>query len=139
MAADYAFHAGIRDSKHMELAWWHWLVLGLGLGLLELLVPSFFIIWFGLGALLVGLAMMVLPELSFTTQVALWTVASVAMTVLWFKVLRGDADKTRSGRADEALGEIGVLVRAVFVDKPAMDSVACGRKLRLAWATGVAS
>lgn len=97
----------------MELAWWHWLVLGLGLGLLELLVPSFFIIWFGLGALLVGLAMMVLPELSFTTQVALWTVASVAMTVLWFKVLRGDADKTRSGRADEALGEIGVLVRAV--------------------------
>jgi|GEM_PF-1292339 len=33
----------------------------------------------------------------------------------------------------------GVLVRAVLVGKPAMDSVACGRKLRLAWATGVAS
>jgi membrane protein implicated in regulation of membrane protease activity len=57
----------------MELAWWHWLVLGLGLGLLELLVPSFFIIWFGLGALLVGIVMMALPDLGFTTQVALWT------------------------------------------------------------------
>ena len=33
----------------------------------------------------------------------------------------------------------GVLVRAVLIGKPAMDSVACGRKLRLAWATGVAS
>ena len=27
----------------------------------------------------------------------------------------------------------------VLIGKPAMDSVACGRKLRLAWATGVAS
>ena len=33
----------------------------------------------------------------------------------------------------------GVLVRTVLVGKPALDSVACGRKLRLAWATGVAS
>lgn len=32
----------------------------------------------------------------------------------------------------------GVLVRAVALGKPALDSVACGRKLRLAWATGVA-
>ena len=33
----------------------------------------------------------------------------------------------------------GVLVRSVLLGKPALDSVACGRKLRLAWATGVAS
>lgn len=97
----------------MEIAWWHWVVLGLGLGLLELLVPSFFIIWFGLGALLVGVLMMVFPGLDFSTQIASWTLASVAMTVFWFRVFRRDAAKTRSGQADEALGEIGVLVRAV--------------------------
>ncbi|MCK9389782.1 MAG: NfeD family protein [Sulfuritalea sp.] len=97
----------------MELAWWHWMVLGLGLGLLELVVPSFFIIWFGLGALLVGVTMLVAPGIAFSTQILLWTAASVAMTVLWFRVLRKDGDKTRSGQADEALGEIGVLVRAV--------------------------
>lgn len=97
----------------MELAWWHWMVLGLGLGLVELVVPSFFIIWFGLGALLVGVAMLMLPGMEFTTQVLLWTLASVLMTVLWFRVLRKDSRKTRSGQADEALGEIGVLVRAV--------------------------
>ena len=97
----------------MELAWWHWMVLGLGLGLLELVVPSFFIIWFGLGALLVGVAMLVAPGIVFSTQILLWTVASIAMTVLWFKVLRKDGRKTRSGQADEVLGEIGVLVRAV--------------------------
>lgn len=97
----------------MELAWWHWMLLGLGLGLLELAVASFFVIWFGLGALLVGVALLVVPDMVFSAQILLWTAASIAMTVLWFKVLRKDADRTRSGQADEALGEIGVLVRAV--------------------------
>jgi len=97
----------------MELAWWHWMVLGLGLGLLELAVPSFFIIWFGLGALLVGVAMLAAPGIGFSTQIVLWTLASVAMTMLWFRVFRKDGGKTRSGQANEVLGEIGVLVRAV--------------------------
>ncbi len=97
----------------MELVWWHWMILGLGLGLVELVVPAFFVIWFGLGALLVGVALLVAPGTGFTTQILLWTAASVAMTVLWFRVFRGDGGKTRSGQADEALGEIGVLVRAV--------------------------
>jgi membrane protein implicated in regulation of membrane protease activity len=51
--------------------------------------------------------------MAFSAQILLWTAASVAMTVLWFKVLRKDGEKTRSGQADAALGEIGVLVRAV--------------------------
>lgn len=97
----------------MTLAWWHWMVLGLGLGLLELVIPAFFIIWFGLGALLVGVAMLAVPGLAFSAQILLWTAASVAMTVLWFKVLRKDGGKTRSGQANEVLGEIGVLIRAV--------------------------
>lgn len=97
----------------MELAWWHWMVLGLALGLLELAVPSFFMIWFGLGALLVGVAMLAAPGMAFSIQVLLWTVASILMTVLWFRVFRRDDGKTRSGQADEVLGEVGVLVRAV--------------------------
>lgn len=82
-------------------------------GPLELFVASFFVIWFGLGALLVGLAMLAFPAMAFSAQILLLTAASVAMTVFWFKVLRNDGGKTRSGQADEALGEIGVLVRAV--------------------------
>jgi hypothetical protein len=69
----------------MELVWWHWMVLGLGSGLLELVVASFFVIWFGLGALLVGVAMLARRPWPSATQILLWTAASVAMTVLWFK------------------------------------------------------
>lgn len=97
----------------MEMAWWHWMILGLALGLVEIVVPSFFIIWFGLGALLVGVAMLAVPEMTFSTQILSWTAASIAMTVLWFRVFRRDDGKTRSGQAGEVLGEIGVLVRAV--------------------------
>jgi membrane protein implicated in regulation of membrane protease activity len=40
----------------MDMQWWHWAVLGLVLGLLELATPGgFFILFFGIGALLVGL------------------------------------------------------------------------------------
>jgi membrane protein implicated in regulation of membrane protease activity len=35
----------------MNPDWWHWMVLGLALGLAELAMPSFVLIWFGLGAL----------------------------------------------------------------------------------------
>ena len=96
----------------MDLAWWHWMILGLGLGLAELALGTFFVVWFGLGAIVVGLVLLVVPDLGITGQIGLWTVASVAFTALWFRVLR-PGDKTRSGQATEALGEIGVLVRAV--------------------------
>lgn len=97
----------------MDLLWWHWMVFGLALGLAELAVPSFFLIWFALGALLVGVALLVAPDLSLAAQILLWTLASAAMTILWFKVLRDKSNRMRSGQADDVLGEIGVLVRAV--------------------------
>ncbi len=96
----------------IELVWWHWIVLGLALGLAELAIPSFFIIWFGLGALLVGVVLLVAPDTGINAQILIWTIASAALTTLWFKVFRS-RDKTRSGQAAEVIGEIGVLVRAV--------------------------
>jgi inner membrane protein len=96
----------------MDIAWYHWVILGLLLGLMELMITSFYVIWFGLGALLVGLLMLLFPDMGGSLQIVLWTVFSVAMTVLWVKVFR-QADKTRAGTADAALGEFGVLANAV--------------------------
>lgn len=96
----------------MALLWWHWVALGLGLALLELALFSFFVIWFALGAVLTGIVLLVLPGLGFVAQMLLWTIASVAMTIIWFKYFR-NASRTHAGQADEALGESGVLVRAI--------------------------
>ncbi len=98
----------------MNPEWWTWVVGGIALILAELAIPSFFIVWFGLGAVLVGLLMLALPQLSLTAQLALWTVASLAMVVLWFRVFKRNFFKTRVGTADgEVIGEVGVLVSAV--------------------------
>ncbi len=98
----------------MHPEWWVWIVGGVVLMLAELAVASFFVIWFGLGALLVGLLMLLIPTLSLTAQLATWTIASLAMVVLWFRVFKQSQHKTLVGTAEgEVMGEIGLLVGAV--------------------------
>lgn len=98
----------------MNLEWWHWAVGGMALVLLELVIPTFFIIWFGIGAVLVALALLVVDDLSLVTQIGVWIVASVAMTIVWFRVFRTDRNKTLIGTADgDVIGEVGLLVAAV--------------------------
>jgi membrane protein implicated in regulation of membrane protease activity len=98
----------------MQFEWWQWIVGGIVLMLAELAIPAFFIIWFGMGALLVGLSLFFIPELSSTAQLVLWTLASLALVVAWFRLFKNGFAKTRSGTADgEVIGEIGLLVHAV--------------------------
>lgn len=96
----------------MEIAWWHWIAGGLLLVLLELAIPSFFIVWFGLGALLVGIFMLLLT-LSLAAQLAVWAITSGAMVFLWMRYFK-NPDRTKSGIAKEAfLGETGMIIREV--------------------------
>lgn len=96
----------------MELAWWHWMVLGMTLVALEMLVTTFFLIWFGMAAILVGLLMLfVVP--GFAAQMALWAVLSVVMTAVWVKYFK-NPDRTHVGQAKEGVrGMIGIVTRPV--------------------------
>jgi len=98
----------------MELLWWHWVVLGVVLTLLELAVPAFFLVWFGAGAIVVGIAMLAIPQLSFSWQVIVWIACSVAFIWLWFKVFKPGFYKTRAGMSKGAVvGEIGLVIRDI--------------------------
>ena len=72
----------------MIMVWWHWLVIGLLLLGLELLFPSFPMVWFGLGGLLTGVVVILLPGFSSLVQAAFWIVVSVSFTLLWRKYLK---------------------------------------------------
>ncbi|HEX5804087.1 MAG TPA: NfeD family protein [Azospira sp.] len=97
----------------MELAWWHWAVGGIVLIVAELVVPSFVLIWFGVGALAVAL-MAAMFATGLTAQLAVWLVVSLALVAAWFKVFRPNMHKTKVGMADAGVvGEIGMLVRDV--------------------------
>jgi membrane protein implicated in regulation of membrane protease activity len=98
----------------MVIEWWVWIIGGIALVLLELAIPSFFVIWFGLGALFVGLMLLIAPGLPVSVQLLLWAASSATMTIAWFRYFKRFTNHTRIGTADgDVIGEIGLLVHAV--------------------------
>ena len=90
--------------------WWHWMVLGMCLAMAELAVPAFFIVWFGIGAIGVGLALLIAPEISVATQVLLWAGLSSVLVVFWFRYLKPRTMTAVGTSAANVTGEVGVLV-----------------------------
>ncbi len=98
----------------IELLWWHWAIAGFGFILAELLLPAFVLIWFGLGAFIVMAAKLLLPGLGLTPQILLWSLSSILMIVLWFKVFKRHHHKTFVGRSSAHIeGEVGILIEPV--------------------------
>ena len=96
----------------IQLLYWHWLVIGMLLVVAEIFIPSFTVLWFGLGALVVGLVEMVAP-MSMTTQILVWTVSSVLFAVGWFKAIKpkmAAANQNKQSR-QSAIGESGLVIK----------------------------
>jgi len=96
----------------LQMLYWHWLVLGVVLVVAEIFIPSFTILWFGLGALVVGVAAL-LFDIPLSMQVLIWTLFSVLFTVLWFKWVKPmmvDSSNSQSAR-ESAIGESGQVIK----------------------------
>jgi inner membrane protein len=66
------------------MTWWIWAVLGIFLLGVELLSPGgFFVFFFGVGALVVGLAAAIYPPLSQNMQLALFPLVSVVLLIIF--------------------------------------------------------
>jgi len=98
----------------LAIAYWHWIVFGVVLVLLEIVISTFFILWFGLAAILVGLLLFAVPELALHWQIVAWTVLSAALAAAWFKYLKPlSVDRTKAGLSREAIvGEVGQVIQA---------------------------
>lgn len=95
----------------MQIVWWYWFIAGFCLIGLALIVPSFTIIWFGLGALIVGVISGLWPGISPAGQIALWSLASVSFTLLWFKYLKPKENRKYAGMtAGGIVGESGIII-----------------------------
>ena len=105
----------------MEFAfeYWHWIVFGIALMLSEIFIGSFFIIWFGAAAIVVGLLLLPLPNMSGTAQLILWAISSASFALAWFKLIKPlNIDKTKAGLSQEALlGEVGQVLQVPSGDK----------------------
>jgi len=97
--------------KIMTLEWYHWAIAGVLMVLSELAVPTLVLVWFGAGALVVALALALIPGLELLDQLVLWLVLSLALITFWFRILKPYRSKTLAGRSSaQVIGEVGLLV-----------------------------
>lgn len=65
---------------------WHWFVFGVILVAIEVMVPSTFLLWPGISAILVAILALVLPTGGYVEMV-IFAVLAVASTLVWQKYL----------------------------------------------------
>jgi membrane protein implicated in regulation of membrane protease activity len=65
-----------------SLEFWHWLVLGVALAIIEVFAPGAFFLWLGISAGIVGVLLWLIPALSWELQLLLFAILSVASVVV---------------------------------------------------------
>jgi membrane protein implicated in regulation of membrane protease activity len=91
---------------------WHWIVFGIILIISEVFLASFFIIWFGIAALAVGIALYITPTLDPMWQVLLWAITSSLLAFGWFKTFKAKAgfNGKHNITQQDIQGEIGIVL-----------------------------
>ncbi len=90
------------------MSWWTWLILGLVLMVLEVVTPGgFFVIFFGVGAIAVGLMEAAGLHMPLAVQGVVFVITSVAAILVFRKPLLERFNKsTPEGRVDAIAGEM---------------------------------
>ncbi len=113
-AARAAERAGVREWFGQFLAWQVWLILGLVLALAEILVPAFFLLWFGAGALLASLlAWLAAPR---AVQVGTFLAASFLLLVSSRTIFRSVLFRSRESiptNVEALKGRAGVVLEPI--------------------------
>jgi membrane protein implicated in regulation of membrane protease activity len=64
---------------------WHWLVLGMLLLALEVAAPAMVIMWFGFGAIVTGILLWLIPDMSLAWQILIFSIVSLVSVFAWRK------------------------------------------------------
>ena len=95
--------------------WW-WIALALGLGAIEIVTFTYFMLWLGLAAFTVGLALAIFPAMPGTVQLLSFALLSILYTAIgWGYVRRRQADDAHPGlnrRAAAVVGRQGIVTGA---------------------------
>ena len=98
-------------NEFLSLAeFWHWWVLAVALLALEVAAPGTFFLWLAVAAAVVGLVVLVLPDLYWQVQVLLFAVTGVAAVIAWriYAQRRPQTsdDPTLNRRGEQYVGQV---------------------------------
>ena len=90
-----------------DFDFWHWLVLGLALIIIELFAWSTFFLWMGISAVIVGILLYLSPNMSWETQLLIFSFLSIVTIYLAKKFLKVETIDTQlNERASRHVGNI---------------------------------
>ena len=91
-----------------QLNYWQWWTLGVALVALEVFAPGTFFLWMGIASGVVGLIVLLAPELGWQYQFMVFSVFSIVSTAAWRLYLRRHPTKidrpTLSQRGEQYVG-----------------------------------
>ena len=101
------------------MTWWIWIVAGIAMIVSEFAVPAFVICFFGAGAVLTGLLLLLCPGIGLAWQLLIFSIASIAFTLTGRKLFAG----SRNGRVedpdqDAVSGETATVAETIAPDRP---------------------
>ncbi len=94
-----------------SVLWWHWIVFGIILLILEMSTGTFFMLGLGIAAIIVGLIDTTMNT-SFTVELSIWMVLSILAIAAWFKWFR-EPPLTDSGQSNYRLDTLGIVMEDI--------------------------
>ena len=96
-----------------QLIYWHWLILGVVLVILEVLAPGIIFLWLGIAALATGLVVLTIQDMGWQYQVLIFAGLSVVSVVsgrMWIKRHPTETDHpTLNRRGQQYIGRVFTL------------------------------
>lgn len=89
---------------------WLWAILGVVLVSIEMAVGTFDILWFGVSAFCVAIAMWLFPDMSVAAQFTMYAALSLISLILWRSYYKKNEKHHRVGQAQgQEIGRVGTV------------------------------
>ena len=99
------------EAFFVNMDYWHWLVFGLALVIIELFAWSTFFLWMGVSAMMTGIVSKIMPDLSWQLELLLFSILSIVSILLAKKYFPVKTiDNELNARAARHVGNIYTVV-----------------------------
>ncbi|MEQ1488269.1 MAG: NfeD family protein [Methylotenera sp.] len=93
---------------------WLWGVLGLVLLAAEMATGTFYVLWFGVAALIIAVLTWLMPSMSVAVQLFLFSILSIGSLFVWRSYYKKTETHSRVGQAQgEEIGRVGTIIEPV--------------------------
>ena len=99
------------EALNQSVLWWHWIILGFVLLIVEMNTGTFLLLGLGMSAILVGIIDNIFVT-SFTQELSIWIILSLINIWIWFKWFK-PTHISNSGQSNYRLDTLGVVIEDI--------------------------